>query len=160
MFAKMAENAGAQAVTVHARTWSDGFSGPVDWEVISRVKEQVSIPVIGNGDIDSHENGLKMIKKTGCDAVMIGRGALGAPWIFSHTQPIAGMRLRTKALMRHLELIETFLSPDRFLGKVKNHAGKYFKGAPGSASLRSQIYDTKSFQELMDLIRGLYETHI
>jgi nifR3 family TIM-barrel protein len=154
-FAKMAENAGAQAVTVHARTWSDGFSGPVDWEVLARVKDQVNIPVIGNGDIKSHEDGLEMMRKTACDAVMIGRCALGTPWIFSPDQPLAGMNLRAKALIRHLELIEELLVPDQFLGKVKNHAGKYFKGTPGSATLRRQIYDTTSFQELMDLARNL-----
>jgi tRNA-dihydrouridine synthase len=151
----MAENAGAQAVTVHARTWSDGFSGPVDWEVLARVKDQVNIPVIGNGDIKSHEDGLEMMRKTACDAVMIGRCALGTPWIFSPDQPLAGMNLRAKALIRHLELIEELLVPDQFLGKVKNHAGKYFKGTPGSATLRRQIYDTTSFQELMDLARNL-----
>nr|MBF0222113.1 tRNA dihydrouridine synthase DusB [Desulfobulbaceae bacterium] len=155
-FAKMAEGAGAQAVTVHARTWSDGFSGTVDWDLLSRVKENVSIPVIGNGDIESHDEGLSMIKKTGCDAVMIGRCALGAPWIFSPEQPMAGMRVRTKALTRHLELIESFLSTDRSLGKIKNHVCKYFKGTPGSASLRTQIFDTKSFQELVDLANTLY----
>lgn len=158
-FAKMAERAGAQAVILHARTWSDGFSGSVDWEVIARVKEQVSIPVIGNGDILCHEDGVRMMKKTGCDGVMIGRAALGAPWIFSPSQPIAGMRLRTQALLRHLELIALHLGPtSRQLGKMKNHAVKYFKGSPGSAALRKQIFDTESFDELLELARTLHRT--
>jgi len=154
-FAQMSENAGAQAVTVHARTWSDGFSGPVNWEVLARVKNQVNIPVIGNGDIKSHDDGLEMLRKTGCDGVMIGRSALGAPWIFSPDYPIASMKIRVKALIRHLELIERFLAPDRFLGKVKNHASKYFKGTPRSTVLRRHIFDATSFQELIDLIRSL-----
>ncbi len=81
-FAKMLEETGASAITVHARTWSQGFSGHIDREIIARVKEAVSIPVIGNGDILSCADGQQMMAETGCDGVMIGRGALGNPWVF------------------------------------------------------------------------------
>lgn len=151
-FARMAEEAGAQAIAVHARTWSDGFSGKPDWQVISSVKKAVSIPVIGNGDITSHAGGLAMINETGCDGVMIGRGALGAPWIFQDTgdgEP--SLSLRFEALQKHLELIRRHHAPERILAKTKNHAGRYFKGVSGGASIRQRIYRTSTFQELQEL---------
>ena len=155
-FAKMAEEAGASALAIHARTWSDGFSGQVDYSVISKVKEAVTIPVIGNGDIHSYDEGLKLMANTGCDGVMIGRAALGAPWIFSPNINIEPSRaLRLKALARHLALIERYLPAERLLGKIKNHAGKYIKGLHSSANLRRQIYDKESFGELQELIQTL-----
>ncbi|MBU0485851.1 MAG: tRNA dihydrouridine synthase DusB [Proteobacteria bacterium] len=155
-FAKMVEEAGASAITLHARTWTDGFSGQVDWEMIKKVKEKVAIPVIGNGDLLCHDDGLAMLKQTGCDAVMIGRASLGAPWIFSaKVNPLPSMHFRLKALSRHLELIAQLFQTDRILAKTKNHAGKYFKGMPGSSGMRQKIYETKTFQELRDLIAAV-----
>ena len=155
-FARMVEDAGASAISLHARTWTDGFSGQVDWEMIRKVKEKVAIPVIGNGDVLCHDDGLKMIKETGCDGVMIGRAALGAPWIFSaKINPLPSMHFRIKALSRHLELIAELFPTDHILSKTKNHAGKYFKGMPGSAVIRSEIYAIKSFDELKALSRSL-----
>ena len=150
-FAKMAEAAGAQALTIHGRTWSDGFSGQADRQVIKQVKEAVAIPVIGNGDIKSYEDGIKMMQETGCDGVMIGRAALGEPWIFQPDQSQPTLDTRMAALKRHLELIAEHLDSDRCLGRTKNHAGRYFKGIPGGSAIRKQIYDTQSFQELVDI---------
>lgn len=155
-FAQMAESAGAAAVTVHGRTWSAGFSGRVDREVIARVKQAVSIPVIGNGDIKSYEEGLAMMAETGCDGVMIGRAALGAPWIFSagmSATPPLGFRLR--ALARHLALIKKH-HPAGNLARVKNQAGRYFKALPGGGLIRKQIYATKSIAVLDALIGSLH----
>jgi len=153
-FAKMAEKTGASAVAVHGRTWTDGFGGKVDRSVIKAVKEAVSIPVIGNGDILSYNDGLAMMAETGCDAVMIGRGALGNPFVFrpeGRPTNIAGI---IPALRRHLELIEEYFPPERVLARTKNQAGRYFKGLPGSSKIRQLIYSAKSFPELKDLLNS------
>jgi len=154
-FAKMAEEAGAKAITVHARTWSDGFGGTVDWQVIAAVKKAVRIPVIGNGDLASYEEGMDMMAATGCDGVMIGRGALGAPWIFAPVPPVVTMALRANTLTRHLELIAQFLPFDRLLGHIKSTACRYFKGAHGGAAIRNQIFAAHSFADLVDLAHQL-----
>lgn len=154
-FASMAEEAGAQAITVHARTWSDGFGGTVDWGVIAAVKQQVGIPVIGNGDLHSYEDGQQMMAATGCDGVMIGRAALGAPWIFAPEPPMVTMALRTAALYRHLVLIAEFLPTERLPDHIKSTACRYFKGAHGGAAIRNQIFALHSFAALIDLTHTL-----
>jgi len=147
-FALMAEEAGAAAIIVHARTWSQGFSGEIDREIIARVKEAVSIPVVGNGDVISWRQARQMMEQTGCDGVMIGRGALGNPWVFRETgrpddflQILAGAR-------EHLALIEQFLPAERLLGYVKNHICRYFKGMPGSSALRQKIFNAEDLASL------------
>lgn len=158
-FARMAEEAGAAAVTVHARTWSDGFSGTVDWQVIEQVKKNVSIPVIGNGDIQARVEGLAMMARTGCDGVMIGRAALGRPWIFRENDRIAAARFRLQALSRHLDLIARFSGKECSMGKIRNHAGKYFKGMANGAALRSSLYAVPTFaglrRHIADLLASL-----
>ncbi|MEN8134781.1 MAG: tRNA dihydrouridine synthase DusB [Thermodesulfobacteriota bacterium] len=151
-FAKMIEQAGAAAVAVHGRTWTDGFGGTVDRSVIAAVKKAVSIPVIGNGDILSYQDGLAMMEETGCDAVMIGRGALGNPFVFRPEGRPANIAGIVPALYRHLELIEQYCQTERVLARTKNQAGRYFKGLPGSSKIRQLIYSAKTFQELKDLL--------
>lgn len=150
-FAKMAEEAGASLVAVHGRTATQAFSGEVDWQVIAAVKKAVAIPVVGNGDIDSHAGGLAMMKATGCDAVMIGRAALGNPWVFTPTGPPVSLPARMAGLRRHLALLKEHYPVDRILAKIKNHAGRYFKGIPGGSVIRQRIYSIKTFAELMAL---------
>lgn len=150
-FAKMAEEAGASAIAVHGRTWSDGFGGTVDRTVIAEVKRSVAIPVIGNGDIMSYQDGLDMIKETGCDGVMIGRGALGNPWVFSSKGRPANIAGILPSLVRHLELIEEHFPAEKVLSRTKNQAGRYFKGLPGSAKIRQKIYETSTFADLKAL---------
>jgi nifR3 family TIM-barrel protein len=151
-FARMAEENGVSAITLHARTWSDGFSGTANWQIISQVKEAVSIPVIGNGDIASHADGLRMLAETGCDGVMIGRAALGAPWIFSGEAPDnPSLSFRIAALHRHLALIAQH-QPATPPSQIKNHAGRYFKGVPGGAEIRRQIFNKTSLTDLEEII--------
>jgi tRNA-dihydrouridine synthase len=149
----MLEETGASAITVHARTWSQGFSGHIDQEVIARVKEAVSIPVIGNGDILSSGDGQQMMAATGCDGVMIGRGALGNPWVFQNDGRPDELREIQRVARMHLDLIEEFLPAQRMLGYIKNHMCRYFKELPGSSALRQKIFaapDLISLKQLLD----------
>jgi nifR3 family TIM-barrel protein len=139
-FAKMIEDTGVSAITVHARTWSQGFSGHINKEIIAQVKEAVTIPVVGNGDVFSCSEGRQMMDATGCDGVMIGRGALGNPWIFQEAgrpNEVAEIMIGART---HLALIEKHLPAERVLGYIKNHIYRYFKGLPGSSALRQNIF--------------------
>ncbi len=138
-FARMLEDTGASAITVHARTWSQAFSGTIDRAIISQVKQAVSIPVIGNGDVFSCADGRHMMEETGCDGVMIGRGALGNPWVFQESGRPDEIREIMAVAGRHLALIEKFLPAERVLGYIKNHMCRYFKGLPGSSTLRQKV---------------------
>lgn len=150
-FAQMAESSGAAMVAVHARTWTDGFSGTVDWRIIADVKQAVSIPVLGNGDVLHYQDGLRMIAETGCDGVMIGRGALGRPWVFSPAPEPITATARAAIMRRHLQLIRRFNNDPGGLAKIKNHAGRYFKGLAGAANIRKLIYEAQSFQDIIDI---------
>lgn len=138
-FAKMLEDAGASAITVHARTWSQGFSGTIEKDIIRQVKRAVSIPVIGNGDVNSCADGRQMMEETNCDGIMIGRGALGNPWVFQESGRPGEVREIMAVAGNHLALIEKFLPAERILGYIKNHMCRYFKGFPGSSTLRQKI---------------------
>jgi tRNA-dihydrouridine synthase len=153
-FAKMAEDNGASAIAVHGRTWSQGFGGQVDWQTISRVKQSVSIPIIGNGDIDSYEAALLALEKTGCDGIMIGRAALGNPWVFTPEGIPESLEKRMAGLKRHLDIIQKYSNPDKILPKIKNQAGRYFKGIAGGSSIRSQIYQAKSFGKILEITKS------
>lgn len=155
-FARMAENAGAAAVTVHGRTWFQGFTGRSDRDIIAQVKGAVSIPVIGNGDIKTFQDGIAMMHETGCDGIMIGRAALGNPWVFRESGRPSDMASLLQGVLRHLELIDCHLRPtDRMLGFIKNIIGRYFKHLPGSTSLRKTIYGSTSYQGLKSILASL-----
>jgi len=154
-FARMAEQAGAAAVTIHGRTWSQGFSGSADWEVIRMVKEAVSIPVIGNGDVLSFADSLAMRRQTGCDGVMIGRGALGNPWVFSPEGRPATIAGRMAVLRRHLELAREHLPVEKMLFRIKNHLARYLAGLPGASRMRQEIMAQKDFAALCRYIDTL-----
>ena len=151
-FAKMAEDQGAAAITVHARTWAQGFSGLADQRVIADVKRSVSIPVIGNGDIVTHEDGLRMMAETGCDGVMIGRAALGNPWIFQANDRPESLRGIATVAQEHLRLLEEYLPAARILGHVKSQISRYFKGICGSSSFRQNIFAAENIDVLRELL--------
>ena len=150
-FAKMAQDAGAAAVTVHGRTWSQAFGGQADWSVIAKVKQSVTIPVIGNGDILSYQDGLRMMQETGCDGVMIGRGALGNPWVFKESGLPHTFDQRRAVIHRHMELIEQYLPERVVLFKIKNHVIRYLSGLRGASNLRNKIAECTSIENVKTL---------
>ena len=154
-FAKMSENSGAAAITIHGRTWAQGFSGKADWEIVSKVKDVVNIPVIGNGDVASYEQGLSRMSETGCDGIMIGRAALGNPWVFQQGGRPEDLALILTAVKEHLQLMEQHLDTRRLLAYIRNHIGRYFCHFAGSSQIRQSIHGCSSFQVLQDFINSL-----
>jgi nifR3 family TIM-barrel protein len=137
--ARIAESEGVDGLTVHPRTRSQHYTGRAPWEIIASVVAAVAIPVVGNGDVRSRAEAEAMVRATGCAGVMIGRGALGAPWIFSAGPPSHNECGRV--IRRHAELIEAHLPPRLALVQLKKHLAWYSAGLPGSARLRSALFD-------------------
>lgn len=158
-FAQMAEAAGAQALTIHGRTWAQGFGGTADRKVIAAVKAAVSVPVIGNGDVLSFADGLSMMAATGCDGVMVGRGALGNPWLFSPDGIPATLSGRMPVIERYLQLAEQFLPLKKVLFKVKNHTAKFLSGIPGAATLRQALYACEDMDAIRSSLAEQVERH-
>ena len=136
--ARIAEAEGVDAITVHPRTRSQQYTGQAPWEVIRAVVEAVAIPVIGNGDVKSRDDAAAMVAATGCAAVMIGRGALGAPWIFAAAPPERERRARV--IRRHVELIEAHLPERGVFTQVRKHLAWYSSGLPFGARLRPRLF--------------------
>ena len=159
--AKIIEDSGAAAVAVHGRTRQQYYSGEADWDTIRRIKEAVSIPVIGNGDVTSPERADAMVKETGCDGVMIARGAQGNPWIFSEmieherTGKIPSRPTNEeirKMMLRHAKLQLQYKGEYLGIREMRKHVAWYTKGLPGSAKLREEINRVESYAELEDLL--------
>ncbi|MFH0801258.1 MAG: tRNA dihydrouridine synthase DusB [bacterium] len=153
--AKMAEEAGISAVAVHARTSSAGYRGEADWDFIRELKNSIRIPVIGNGDVKSHGDILKMKQITGCDGVMIGRGSLGNPWIFRGTPPLPG-ELRA-VILEHLDLMLDLEEEKRAILKMRKHLAWYVRGIPGAAEFREKASRVTSKREIETLLRDYLE---
>ena len=151
-FGRMAQDSGASGLVVHGRTWAQGFTGLADRAIIARVKDSVSIPVIGNGDILTYQDGLSMMAETGCDGVMVGRGALGNPWVFSPSGRPDDRQAVLAGALRHLELMERFLPVEHVVGLVKNQIGRYFRGLPGSSKMRAAVYGCADFPALKEML--------
>lgn len=156
-FAKIMEANGASAVTVHGRTKEQMYAPPVDIVSIAEVKKAVSVPVIGNGDIFTPEDAERMYQKTGCDLVMIGRGALGRPWLFSQISeylskgyyaPDPSPEERMNIMLKHAEHICEIHGGQRGMCEIRKHALWYTKGLKGAAKLRNEFSVVKTFDEL------------
>ena len=159
--AKIIEDAGGAAVAVHGRTREQYYSGKADWDIIRQVKEAVSIPVIGNGDVTSGESALAMMEQTGCDGVMIGRGAQGNPWIFSEllyyeqhgVMPKRPSNEELKSMMlRHARLQMEYKGEYLGVREMRKHVAWYTTGLPNSAKLRGEINAVESYEELVELL--------
>ena len=163
--AKTAEKAGASAICVHPRTRSQGYSGTADWNIIKQVKENVSIPVIGNGDIRTPGDAKRMLDETNCDAVMIGRGVLGNPWLIKNTiNYLEGKDLinvsindRVDMCLKHLDLLCSFKSKKLASLEIRNHIAWYFKGIKGANILKNKIYQTTDIHDIILLLNEFKE---
>ena len=152
--ARLAEGEGVNAVTVHPRTRSQLYTGRAPWDVIAAVVTAVRLPVVGNGDVRSVEDAHAMVAATGCAAVMIGRGALGAPWIFCGT-PL-DRDGRAAIIRRHAALIEAHLPERLALVQLKKHLAWYSSGLPGSAALRPRLFAAASAADVQALFWELW----
>ncbi len=153
-FAEMVESAGAAALTIHARTWAQGFGGRADWQIIKQVKERVRIPVIGNGDVLSYTDALRMASETGCNGVMIGRGALGNPWAFSTTSRPTTLAGLQDGLLRFMDIVEKFYDEkSNVVYRVKYQAARFIKGVPGATDIRKKIMGCRNLNELRELLK-------
>ena len=157
---KILQDLGVQAITLHPRTARQSYKGTADWTLIKLLKETVSIPVIGNGDIQSSDDVLKMFEETNCDAVMIGRNALGNPWFFREVsnllsgKPVTLPTIQDKVDLckRHFELILESRGTRRGLYLMRKHFGWYIKGFPGAANFRIRLVKAASIDEAKGIL--------
>lgn len=163
--AQICEENGAAAITIHGRTKEQQYAPSADWDIIKEVKRAVSIPVIGNGDINSAEDAARMLEHTGCDMVMIGRGVLGNPWIFSQinayinenrfmTQPSISERLTV--MVRHVRKICEYKGEERGIKEARKHISWYLRGFNGAAQFRNKCGYINSLNELYELVKEVY----
>ena len=159
--AKIAEDAGAAAVAVHGRTREQYYAGNADWDIIRKVKEAVSIPVIGNGDVDSPQKAEALVRETGCDGIMIGRAVQGNSWLFSqilHYQktgellPKPGMEEVKEMILRHAKMQLEYKGNYTGMREMRKHVAWYTTGMPHSASVRRMVNEVESYEQLEELV--------
>lgn len=158
--AELAEKAGASAVAVHGRTRQQMYSGSVDFDIIAQVKKAVGIPVIANGDIKDEQSAAIMLEKTNADAIMIGRGALGNPWVFSRINayldecrvlPEPSVTQKMAVMLKHIQKIIEYKGEYTAMREARHHAAYYTKGMRGGAKLRAEIGKLERFEQLQEL---------
>ncbi len=164
--AKIAQESGAAAVAVHGRTREQYYSGTADWDIITQVKQAVKIPVIGNGDVVDAASALRLFEQTGCDGIMVGRGAQGNPWIFREI--LAALEDREiparpnrrelyEMIVRHAQLSCTYKGEYITVREMRKHLAWYTTGLPHAAALRRQINSMETMEELMEGMKLLLE---
>ncbi len=168
LIAKICEEAGAKAIAIHARTKTQGYSGKANWNIIKQVKESVSIPVIGNGDIRSCYDAKKMLNETGCDAIMIGRGVLGNPWLIKDCvnylekgempQEVSSLEKLTM-MKKHYQLLLKYKGEKLANLEIRSHILYYLKGMPKSKEMKNKVCQCKTGTELLNIISE-YEKYL
>lgn len=158
--AKICEEAGASAICIHPRTRSDGYSGKADWSIIKKIKEAVKIPVIGNGDVKNPEDVVKMLNETGCDAVMLGRGLLGNPWLIKNSllllnnkkYEIPTKEEKINMCIKHLEYLNETKCEKLAILEIRSHLSWYLKGIEGASIIKNKVYQCSNIHDIMQLL--------
>lgn len=161
-YARAMEAAGASAIAVHGRTRMQYYSGKADWDIIRQVKAAVAVPVIGNGDIFAPEDGKAMLEQTGCDGIMLGRGALGRPWLYRQTLDYLrtgqyalepDLAQRKQVILHHAQLICAEKGEYVAMKELRKHIAWYYKGLPNAARMRDLINTVSTMEELEALLQ-------
>ncbi len=158
---KVIEKAGASAICIHPRTRAQGYSGNADWNIIKEIKKVISIPVIGNGDIKNAIDAKKMLQETGCDAVMIGRGVLGNPWLIKETVALLEenkvlkkptVENRIDMCLKHLSYLQQTKDEKIVRLEIRNHIGWYLKGLKGANEIKNRVYQCSRIHDIMQVL--------